>query len=145
MKRAGEEELPDGTRSAFYVFTHSLHREVLYQRQTPARRSVRHRRVATRLRNLFRGREELIARDAASHYEAAGDRPEAIVMLRLAARRAITIKAYSEAAELHEWIARLSAELAPHERRTAADTGDERTWPCEFGSAANSTSRSAKA
>ena len=31
--------MPDGSRSAFYVFAHGLYREVLYQRQSAARRA----------------------------------------------------------------------------------------------------------
>ncbi|MGB6691904.1 MAG: AAA family ATPase, partial [Terracidiphilus sp.] len=48
VNRAGEDELPDGTRSAFYVFAHELYREVLYRRQTAARRAKRHIRIAER-------------------------------------------------------------------------------------------------
>lgn len=110
VKRAGEDELPDGTRSSFYVFAHAMFREVLYQRQSAARRAARHVRVAERLRALFYGRDELIARDAAAHYEAAGDRMNAAAMLRIALRRAMSMHAYGEAAELHERIACLDAQ-----------------------------------
>lgn len=65
VKRAGEEELPGGGRSAFYVFAHALYREVLYRRQSPARRALRHLRIARRLREIFAGREALIAFEAA--------------------------------------------------------------------------------
>jgi predicted ATPase len=70
--RAGQDELPDGTRSAFYVFAHGLFREVLYQRQSSARRARRHIRIAERLGELFAGREASVAREQALHYEAAG-------------------------------------------------------------------------
>ena len=57
VRRAGQDELPDGTRSAFYVFAHGLYREVLYQRQSTSRRARRHTRIAERLAQLFAGRE----------------------------------------------------------------------------------------
>jgi predicted ATPase/DNA-binding winged helix-turn-helix (wHTH) protein len=129
VKRAGEDELPDGTRSSFYVFAHAMFREVLYQRQSGARRAARHARVAERLRAIFYGRDELIAREAAAHYEAAGDWPNAIAMLRLAARRALEIKAYSEAADLHQHIARLSDYAASNGLRPVPnEVRDELMW-----------------
>lgn len=111
MTRAGEDELPDGARSAFYVFAHGVYREVLYQRQASARRSIRHARIAERLRAMFRGREASVAREIAMHYEAAGDREAAIGALRVAAGRALEIRAFGEAADLQLRIARLSALL----------------------------------
>ncbi len=129
VKRAGEDELPDGTRSSFYVFAHAMFREVLYQRQSAARRAERHARVAQRLRAIFYGRDELIAREAAAHYEAAGDWTNAIAMLRLAARRALEMKAGSEAADLHQHIMRLSG-YATHNgvRSVPTDVCDELMW-----------------
>jgi predicted ATPase len=67
----GQDELPDGTRSAFYVFAHGLYREVLYQRQGAARRARRHIRIAHRLGELFAGREASVVREMAMHIEAA--------------------------------------------------------------------------
>jgi predicted ATPase len=83
--RAGQDELPDGTTSAFYVFAHGLYREVLYQRQAAARRARRHVRIAERLGQLFAGREADVARERAMHYEAAGDRERAARVLQAAA------------------------------------------------------------
>lgn len=72
IRRAGQDELPDGARSDFYVFVHGIYREVLYQRQTTVRRAQRHLRIAERLRQMFAGREGNVAREIALHYEAAG-------------------------------------------------------------------------
>jgi predicted ATPase len=83
--RAGQDELPDGTKSAFYVLAHGLYREVLYQRQAEARRARRHIRIAERLGELFAGREVDVARERAMHYEAAGDRRRAASVLESAA------------------------------------------------------------
>jgi len=80
--RAGQDELPDGTKSAFYVFAHGLYREVLYRRQASARRARRHIRIAERLGELFAGREEDVARERALHYEAAGEVARAALILR---------------------------------------------------------------
>jgi len=79
--RAGQDELPDGTVSAFYVFAHRLYREVLYSRQSAARRARRHIRIAERLGELFAGREAVVARERALHYQAAGDHERAARVL----------------------------------------------------------------
>ena len=84
IERAGTDELPDGTRSEFYVFVHHLYRDAIYSRQPAARRALRHARVAERLREMFAGREECVAREIALHYEAAGDRRRAAAALRTA-------------------------------------------------------------
>jgi predicted ATPase len=83
--RAGQDEMPDGSRSAFYVLAHGLYREVLYHRQSEARRARRHVRIAERLGELFAGREADVARERAMHYEAAGDRERAASVLHAAA------------------------------------------------------------
>jgi predicted ATPase len=88
IRRAGYDELPDGTRSAFYVFAHGLYREVLYQRQPAARRARRHSRVAERLGHLFAGYESDVAHEMAMHFEAAGEWSRAIATLRSAASAA---------------------------------------------------------
>jgi len=85
--RAGQDELPDGTKTAFYVFAHGLYREVLYRRQATARRARRHIRIAERLGELFAGREASVAREMAMHFEAAGDPARAALVLELAAQQ----------------------------------------------------------
>ena len=88
IRRAGHDELPDGTRSAFYVFAHGLYREVLYQRQPAARRARRHMRMGEHLGRVFAGREFDVAHEMAMHYEAAGDWVRAIRTLCAAAHAA---------------------------------------------------------
>jgi predicted ATPase len=85
--RAGQDELPDGTKSAFYVFAHGLYREVLYQRQSSSRRARRHIRIADRLGELFAGREVNVAREMAMHYEAAGELKRAADVLESAVQQ----------------------------------------------------------
>lgn len=130
FKRAGQDELPDGTRSAFYVFAHALYREVLYQRQSSARRAVRHARIAQRLREIFHNREDLIALEAAVHYEAAADWKNAIEMLRAAAQRAVGLHAYAEADELQRRIMGISGNVPQGDLSGAAfDRSEDRLLP----------------
>ncbi|HLJ76374.1 MAG TPA: AAA family ATPase [Acidobacteriaceae bacterium] len=82
VEHAGTDELPDGSRSEFYVFVHHLYRDAIYTRQPATRRATRHARIADRLRAMFAGREECVARELARHYEAAGDRRRAAAALR---------------------------------------------------------------
>jgi predicted ATPase len=67
---AGHDELPDGSRSHFYVFAHALYREVVYDRIPVSRRSQWHLRVAERLRAMFAGHESRVAHEIAAHIEA---------------------------------------------------------------------------
>lgn len=110
FKRAGVDELPDGTQSNFYAFRHGLFREALYQRQPAARRAERHVRIAERLRSMFPGREELIAGQAAMHYEAACDWRRATEILRLGEQQAKTRNTPLLANELREQAERAAAQ-----------------------------------
>jgi predicted ATPase len=116
VRRAGYDELPNGSPSAFYVFAHGLYREVLYQRQAPARRAERHNRVAKRLASLFAGREAHVAREMATHYEAAGNWLPAIRALQSAARFALSRQSHPLAAELLNEALRMAANLPSQER-----------------------------
>jgi DNA-binding winged helix-turn-helix (wHTH) protein len=111
LERAGLDELPDGSHSAFYVFSHALFREVLYCRQAPAKRAKRHLRIAEKLGELFRGRESSVARDVAMHLEAARALSRAVDALRRAAEEAGKRKASAEAADLLERALRMADKL----------------------------------
>jgi predicted ATPase len=117
VRRAGEDELPDGTRSAFYVFAHRLYREVLYQRQPASRRARRHTRIAERLAHLFAGREVNVAQEMAAHYEAAGNWQRAATVLCSAAQDARHRHACIEAEALLERALRLADNLSGPQRR----------------------------
>lgn len=116
LDRAGQDELPDGSRSAFYTFTHGLYREVLLQRQAAARRARRHIRIAERLGQLFAGREPHVAREMAAHYEAAQSWQRGAHALRAAARYALERQAHAEAIELLERALRIAENLCMTER-----------------------------
>jgi DNA-binding winged helix-turn-helix (wHTH) protein len=111
VERAGEDELPGGASSTFYVFAHGLYREVLYQRQTAARRARRHERIADRLGALFAGREADVAREMATHYEAAGNWQRAAAALDAAAQHAERRQAHAEGGELREQARRVKKNL----------------------------------
>ena len=118
LNAAGQDELPDGTRSTFYVFAHGLFREALYVRQSAARRADRHRRVAERLKALFADNEANVASELAHHYEAAGAWKEAIEALELAADTAASREADHAARELLKHALDLSENLRAEERKT---------------------------
>ena len=119
VQRAGQDELPDGTRSAFYVFAHELYREVLYSRQASTRRARRHVRIAEKLRELFAEREASVAREMAMHYEAAGEWRRAVQALCAAASHARQRHADIEAVELLERGLRIAENLGETERAAA--------------------------
>jgi predicted ATPase/DNA-binding winged helix-turn-helix (wHTH) protein len=138
VKRAGEDELPDGSRSAFYVFAHEVYREVLYRRQPPSRRARCHVRVAERLGRIFAGREASVAREMAMHFEAAGDWPRAASALRAAARNARERQARAEAEELLERALRVAENLRDPDRQAFIDEirSESRTMRQLFSGAA---------
>ena len=121
VQRAGQDELPDGSRSAFYVFAHELYREVLYRRQSDSRRARRHTRVAERLGLLFADREDTVAREMAMHFEAAGEWRRAIQALRAAAQHAHARQSCEEATELLERALEISSNLSQSERASLAE------------------------
>jgi predicted ATPase/DNA-binding winged helix-turn-helix (wHTH) protein len=118
LERAGQDELPDGTCSSFYVFSHGLYREVLYGRQSAQRRARRHVRIAERLTRLFVGREASVARDIALHYEAAGNLERAVESLREASSSAEKRQAFAEATELLERALRIAEQMNLREDRS---------------------------
>ena len=116
---AGHDELPDGTRSAFYVFAHGLYREVLRARQSPARRARRHLRVAEKLEKLFAGREMDVSSELAMHFEAAAEWARAAQALCTAAGTAMRRGARDEGVKLTERALRLLENLSEPERQAA--------------------------
>jgi DNA-binding winged helix-turn-helix (wHTH) protein len=114
MERAGQDELPGGLCSTFYVFSHGIYREVLYGRQSAQRRSRRHIRIAEKLSEIFEGREASVARDIAMHYEAAGDLERAVLSLREASLSAERRHAFAEATELLERALRIAEHRSSH-------------------------------
>jgi predicted ATPase len=119
LNRIGQDELPDGTSSDVYIFTHGLYREVLYQRQSASRRARRHIRIAARLSEIFADREGNVAREIALHYEAASNWPRAVDLQLQAARHARDRQAPWESVQLLEHALRLAENLCEPERKQA--------------------------
>ncbi len=124
IKRAGLDELPDGTCSAFYVFAHGLYRDVLYERQTLAVRARSHVRIAEQLRAMFAGCEASVAPEIARHFEAAGQRARAVATLRDAARLDAQRQAYGAATDHLRYALQIAQDLRGAERES--ETGSLR-------------------
>jgi predicted ATPase len=121
VRRAGHDDLPDGSRSDFYTFAHEFYREVLYQRQTTGRRAKGHIRIAEQLSTLFAGREATVAREIAMQYEAAGNWHRTIAALRAGALHSRERSAYEESTQLLAHALRVAENLGDSERNVLAD------------------------
>jgi len=124
VRRAGHDDLPDGTRSDFYTFAHEFYREVLYQRQTTTRRARGHIRIAEKLKALFAGREAVVAFELARHFEAAGSWQRTICALRAGALHARERGAYQDAAQLLTRASRITENLRDPERTVTSNELD---------------------
>jgi DNA-binding winged helix-turn-helix (wHTH) protein/tetratricopeptide (TPR) repeat protein len=93
----GVAEWPDGTLSASYAFAHALYENVLYHRQSAARRMQFHRRIGVCLERAYGSRTAEIAPELALHYEQGRAYPKAVSYLRQAAASAATRYANREA------------------------------------------------
>lgn len=121
VRTAGCDELPGGRQSNFYVFAHSLYRQVLYRRQSQTRRARGHRRIAEKLTQIFAGRESCVAREMAAQLEAAAEWRGAVAALCVAARHAFSRNACSEAEELLDRALRLATHLTDQDRGSATE------------------------
>lgn len=133
VRRAGHDDLPNGMRSDFYSFAHEFYREVLYQRQTTSRRARGHIRIAEQLSQLFAGREAIVAREIAMHYEAAGNWQRTISTLRSGALHAKERFDYHEATQLLKHALRIAENLGGPERsELAVELNRELQSVCEM-------------
>jgi DNA-binding winged helix-turn-helix (wHTH) protein/tetratricopeptide (TPR) repeat protein len=82
LRFAGTQELPDGQVVQRYEFVHALYREVLYERQAPARRAMLHRKRAERMAQLFAASLDDLAPELAHHFELGADWSRAVKYLR---------------------------------------------------------------
>ncbi len=93
-------ELPDGTMTARYKFSHVLYLEVPYGLLPPTRRSQIHRRVGQRGEAIYGDCVGEIAAELAMHFEQGGDNPRAVKYLLHAATNARHRSAHHEAEAL---------------------------------------------
>jgi tetratricopeptide (TPR) repeat protein len=93
-------QLANGATLRWYQFVHVLYRDVLYERQSPGRRSTRHRVIGTQLESLYQKYPEEIAAELALHFELASDWDHTVRYLRLAAENSERRYAHREAIAL---------------------------------------------
>jgi len=116
---AGTQSLPDRSVAERYQFVHELYRQVLYDRQLPARRARFHRQIGERLAAIYAQRVEDIVPELAYHFEHAADWPRAIEYLRRAADIAARRYAHRQAESMLVQALRLVRHLAEPQRAQA--------------------------
>ena len=117
-----------------YSFTHTLVRQVIYAQLLPGERHRAHRRLAAALADRPGSDPGLLAR----HWQLAGSPDRAAGAAVVAARHAVSVRAYPEAAknyglaiELANWLPEAGPDLLEEAARSASWAGDaERaaTW-----------------
>ena len=90
-------ELPDGTITPRYKFSHVLYLEVPYHLLPPMRRSQIHARIGARGEAIYQSRVGEIAAEVAMHFEQGGDQRRAVKYLLMAAENARHRSAQHEA------------------------------------------------
>jgi hypothetical protein len=108
--------------SGRYEFVHALYREVLYDRQAPARRATLHRRGAERMGELFGASLDDVAPELAYHFEQGADWERAVKYLRRVAEVAGKQGAWERAKANLEHALALAARL-PRSERVVSEVG----------------------
>ncbi len=120
-----------------YAFGHALIRQVIYAQILPGDRRLLHRRLAEALAGRRGSDPGLLAR----HWHLAGSQERAAAAAVLAARHAVSVRAYPEAAknyalaiELATWLPEAGPDLLEAAARAASWAGDSEqaaTWAAE--------------
>ena len=119
LRNVGLVELPDGSVSGVYQFTHSLYREVLYRQCSQAAKVRFHQRIGLALEQLWNGDRIGIASELARHFQEGRDYARAVQYLRLAAENAAQRCVYREAVAILERALETAAKLPETTRREA--------------------------
>ena len=122
-----EQVLTAGEGDNRLCFRHALLREALYDDLLPGERSELHLALARAFEAELNGghdREAQLAAVIAGHYASAGDQPAALRATVRAARAALDVHAYGEAAELAERALELWPRVPDAEREVALDHVD---------------------
>ncbi len=99
IQPTGAGEWPDGTPTAHYAFTHSLHRRVLHDGLAPSRRCRLHARLGERTEAAWGARAPEVAAELAVHFEEGRDPVRAVHYLLAAAGNAGRRSATREAVD----------------------------------------------
>lgn len=91
------EHWPDGSAGMQHAFLHALYQQVLYERVTPTRRQLLHRRAAECLERGFASAADTVAPQLALHFERAGAIERAVSYRMQAARQGLSRYAYDQA------------------------------------------------
>ena len=118
IRLAPTAQLPDGRVAQRYAFVHALYREVLYERQTPARRAALHARRAVTLERVYAAALDDVAPELALHSERAADWGRAVKYVRRAAELAVKRYALAEARAHLQHALELAGRLPLTERVT---------------------------
>ena len=102
LRDAGLAELPDGTVCGAYQFTHSLYREALYHRLSPAVKVRLHQRIGEELERRGASSPAEVASELAHHFQESRDHARSVRYLRLEAATVARRYAYREAVALLE-------------------------------------------
>ena len=122
LRNIGLVELPNGSVSGVYQFTHSLYREVLYRQCSQAAKVRFHQRIGQTLEELWNGDLVGIASELARHFQEGRDYARAVRYLRLAAENAAQRCAYRDAISILERALGAAAKL-PEATRLEAELG----------------------
>ena len=120
-----------------YAFTHALIRQAIYAQILPTKRCLLHRRLAEALADQPGSDPGLLAR----HWQRADCPDRAAAAAVLAARRAVSVRAYPEAVEnyglaieLAQWLPEAGPDLLEEAARSASWAGDSKqaaTWAAD--------------
>jgi predicted ATPase/DNA-binding winged helix-turn-helix (wHTH) protein len=119
IRNVGLVELPDGSVSGVYQFTHSLYREVLYRQCSQSAKVRCHQRIGQALEQLWNGNLVGIASELARHFQEGRDYARTVRYKRLAAENAEQRCAYPEAVAILESALEAAAKLPEPPRREA--------------------------
>ena len=112
----GEEELPDGTLTTRYRFSHALYQNFLYSDLVNKRRVRLHQQAGEQLLTHYGNRAPQIATQLAIHFEQGRDFPGAIEYLIHAGDHAAKLYGYAEAEEHYTRALSLVAKLPNDEQ-----------------------------
>lgn len=122
LREVGPVQLPDGSVSGAYQFTHSLYREVLYRECSQASKVRLHQRIGQALEQQWNGDRVEIASELARHFQEGRDYVRAVDYLRLAAENATHRCAFGEAVAILEGALEAVAKL-PEATRGEVELG----------------------